>query len=40
MASVKTCFKCKQKFLKTELVDYASSRSITYHSYCKNCLAL
>lgn len=32
------CFKCKQQFLRNELVEYAGPRSTTFHKYCPNCL--
>ena len=34
----KQCFGCKQQFLKTELVNYASLRATQLHSYCPKCL--
>ncbi len=37
MANTKQCFSCKQIFLKTELIDYASKNAKTAHSYCKEC---
>lgn len=38
MKNTKQCYSCKQQFLKTELVDYASPRANTLHSYCHKCL--
>lgn len=32
------CFKCKQQFLRNELVEYATPRSTTLHKYCPACL--
>lgn len=39
MKKTKKCYECKQDFLKTELVSYASPRAATMHDYCKKCLA-
>lgn len=33
------CYKCKQQFLREELVEYARPDAITFHRYCPQCLA-
>lgn len=39
MASIlKMCYGCKQKFRKSELIDYAAPMTVTMHSYCPKCL--
>lgn len=38
MQLTRTCFGCKQKFRKEELVEYTSEAAITPHWYCPKCL--
>lgn len=36
--AILTCYGCKQKFRKEELVSYASPRAKTFQNYCPKCL--
>lgn len=38
MERLKQCYICKEKFRKSELTEYASYNSQTFHSYCPKCL--
>lgn len=36
--SVLTCYECKEKFPREQLVAYSSPNSVTQHNYCPKCL--
>lgn len=38
MKNTKMCYECKEQFNKLELIDYASPKAKTMHSYCRSCL--
>ena len=37
MTKTKKCFKCKQNFLKEELIEYSTLSGKTSYWFCKNC---